>query len=143
MLSCLGRWILEDLAVYNPFSGVTTNQSESFNATLKRLNSWREVPLDGIVLSLYHLQAFYLNETQRGFAGIGSYTLVPELVKAQRSVDDMILIPTYHPDEIVNKIQQKSSPFLIEKPSDQDNTSAASDKEACNSLLSTQHSRAR
>ena len=30
----LGRWILEDTHVYNPFSGVTNNQSESFNATL-------------------------------------------------------------------------------------------------------------
>ena len=48
--------MLEDLNVYHPYSGVTNNQSESFNATLKRLQRWREVPIDTIVLSLYHLQ---------------------------------------------------------------------------------------
>ena len=52
---------------------MTINQSESFNAVLKRLHNWREVPLDTIVLSLHHLQSFYLNEIQRGFAGIGTY----------------------------------------------------------------------
>ena len=31
----LGRWILEPLGIYNAFIGVTSNQSESFNAVLK------------------------------------------------------------------------------------------------------------
>ena len=52
-----------------PFTGVTNNQSESFNATLKRIQRWREVPIDSIVLSLYHLQAYYYNEIMRGLAG--------------------------------------------------------------------------
>lgn len=60
--------------VYHPFTGVTNNQSESFNATLKRLQRWREVPVDSIVLSLYHLQAYYHNEIQRGFAGMYMYS---------------------------------------------------------------------
>ena len=55
--------------VYHPHSGVTTNQSESFNSTLKRLQRWREGPVDTIVLTLYHLQAFFNNEIQRGLAG--------------------------------------------------------------------------
>ena len=49
--------------------GVSLNQSESFNSTLKRLQRWREVPVDTIVLTLYHLQAFFNNEIQRGLAG--------------------------------------------------------------------------
>ena len=65
----LGRWVLERMNVYHPFSGVTTNQSESFNATLKRLQKWCEVPVDTIVLTLYHLQAYFCNEIQRGLAG--------------------------------------------------------------------------
>ena len=64
-----GRWIIEQFGLYNSLSGVTNNQSESFNATLKRLQHWHEVPVDVIVLSLYHLQGFYLNEIERGFAG--------------------------------------------------------------------------
>ena len=64
--SSLGRWILQELGVYSPFSGVTTNQSESFNAVLKRLQNWREVPLDAIVLSLYHLQVYYFKGDLQG-----------------------------------------------------------------------------
>lgn len=55
--------------VYQPYTGVTNNQSESFNATLKRIQKWREVPIDAIILALYHLQAYYYNEMQRGLAG--------------------------------------------------------------------------
>lgn len=66
----LGKWVLESLNVYHPLTGVTTNQSESFNSTLKRLQRWHEVPIDSIVLTLYHLQAYYYNEIQRGLAGI-------------------------------------------------------------------------
>ena len=69
MRTTLGRFVLEPLRIYHPFTGVTNNQSESFNATLKRLQGWREVPLDSIVLTLYHLQGFFHNEIQRGFIG--------------------------------------------------------------------------
>ena len=55
--------------MYSPFTGVTNNQSDSFNATLKRLQKRKEVPVDTILLSLYHIQAFYYNEIQRGLAG--------------------------------------------------------------------------
>lgn len=27
----IGRWVLEKYSIYNPYSGVTNNQSESFN----------------------------------------------------------------------------------------------------------------
>lgn len=72
---------------------------------LKRLQNWREVPVDAIVLSLYHLQAFYHNEIQRGFSGLGTYTLSAELVAAKRSPDEICSIPTYSPEEIVSKIR--------------------------------------
>ncbi len=69
MKTSLGRFILKPLKIYHPFSGVTNNMSESFNATSKRLQGWREVPLDTIVLTLYHVQAYFHNEIQRGFIG--------------------------------------------------------------------------
>ena len=70
--STLGRWILEKYGVYNPLSGVTTNQAEGFNTVLKRLQNWKEIPVDAAVLAFYHLQAFYVNETQRGFSGLST-----------------------------------------------------------------------
>ena len=48
----LGLWVLENVNVYSPFPGVTNNQSESFNATLKRL---QKVPEDTILSPLYHI----------------------------------------------------------------------------------------
>jgi hypothetical protein len=70
MSRSLGKWVLEPMNVYHPFSGVTTNQSEGFNSTLKRLQRWREVPVDTVLLTIYHLQAYFHNEIQRGMAGI-------------------------------------------------------------------------
>ena len=65
----VGRWNLEPYGIYNPMSGITSNQSESFNSVLKRLQGWKEIPVDTAVLTLYHLQAYYWNEWQRGLAG--------------------------------------------------------------------------
>ena len=28
---CIGRWVLEEYKLYNPYSGITNNQSEGFN----------------------------------------------------------------------------------------------------------------
>lgn len=49
-MNSLGKWVLEPLKVYHPFSG------EGFNSTLKlkQLQRWREVPVDTIALTLYH-----------------------------------------------------------------------------------------
>lgn len=118
--STVGRWILEKHGIYNPFSGVTTNQSESFNVVLKRLNSWTEVPLDVIVLSLYYLQMFYHNEIQRGFAGLGTYSLVQELVSTRRSVDEIVVIPTLSPVDIVDKIREREAPVVTKPDEDVD-----------------------
>lgn len=47
----IGRWALEALAkgLYNPYSGVTNNQSEGLNCVIKDFQSWKEAPLDLIV----------------------------------------------------------------------------------------------
>ena len=99
--------MLEDLEVYNPFSGVTTNQSESFNATMKCLQSWREVPVDAI------LQAFYYNEGQRGLCGVGSYILCNQFAPALRSLDEIETIPAYPLEDIVSRLREKSANPLL------------------------------
>ena len=94
----MGRWVLESMGVYTPYSGVTSNQSGSFNTLLKRLQSWREVPLDTIVLSLYYLQAYYSNEVQRGFAGLRTFLLSVEFEAVCRPAEEIFSIPTYQPE---------------------------------------------
>ena len=66
-----GRWALEDLHIYNPYSGITNNQSESLNFVLKELQGWKEVKIDNAVLAFYQMQAYYMNEIRRGLAGMG------------------------------------------------------------------------
>ena len=148
----MGRWILEKLQVYSPYSGVTSNQSESFNVVLKRLQSWREVPVDVIVLSLFHLHAYYNNEIQRGFSGLGNYLLAPEFVTARRTEDEIAIIPTYSPSDIVSRMKEcvegvhetdnvDHIPMEVDLD-EKDHIPAKVNSEAV-SLLSTQHSRAR
>ncbi len=119
--------------MYDPFSGVTNNQSESFNATLKRLQKWHEVPIDTIILSLYHNQAFYYNEIQRGLAGneiiitihidhsynickgLGDYRLLPEFKSARRSMDELNLIKCYDVEDVIKK-RIASSKYSMDEP---------------------------
>jgi len=71
MYTSIGRWVLETEGVYSPFSGVVSNQSESFNMVLKSLQQWKEVPVDCILLSFYLMQSFFMNEITRGLEGQG------------------------------------------------------------------------
>ncbi len=120
---------------------MTSNQAESFNALLKRLQNWREVPVDAIVLSLYYLQAFYSNEVQRGFAGLGNFKLSAEFAAAQRAADEIITISTYQPEEIVNRIQgKKCIDVTMEDSHMAENDPPA---EISSASSSTQHARAR
>ena len=66
----IGRWVLQPLNLYNPYSGVTNNQSESFNKVIKEFQSWKEAPLDSFILAMYRLQLYYYNEIKRGLAGM-------------------------------------------------------------------------
>ena len=49
-------------------------QRTCVNTVLKRMQEWKEMPVDTAVLSLYHLQAYYWNEWQRGLAGVNLLT---------------------------------------------------------------------
>ena len=59
-------------------SGLTNNQSEG--SILKRMQSWKEIPIDTALLSLYHLQVYYRNEWQRGLAGINTSEIAVSVV---------------------------------------------------------------
>ena len=45
------RWTLEPLGVIcNPYSRVTNNQLEGFDRVIKDFQSWKEAPLDSLIL---------------------------------------------------------------------------------------------
>lgn len=69
------RFILEEYEVYNPFSGITNNICESLNVTIKRLKSWKEAPMDAMLLPLHYLQGYFKYEILRGKCGLGEFHL--------------------------------------------------------------------
>ena len=54
---------------------VTSNASESFNAALKRVQQWKEAPIDAMALVLYRMAQAFDTEIQRGRVGLGDYKL--------------------------------------------------------------------
>jgi len=70
---------------------------------LKDLQGWKEAPVDCVVLSLFQLQSFYLNEVKRGLAGLGEYILLPEFCNLHED-----FVQSYEgrsPNEIVKSIK--------------------------------------
>ena len=68
-IKSIARWSLEPLNVYNPFSGVTNNQSESLNFVIKQLQEWKESPIDCMLLVFHYLQSYYIMKIVHGQRG--------------------------------------------------------------------------
>ena len=94
---------------YNELSGITTNQSGGFNTLLKHYGNWKEAPVDALILGLFKLQVFYYNEIQRGYGGIGSYSLSHDFACAAIAVDEVMSIPIIQPADIVSNIRNNQS----------------------------------
>lgn len=102
-------WLLKKAKIYNADRGITNNASESMNAVLKRLKEWKQVPLDVICLSLYHLVIYYHRELERSIHQFGQWEVKQEFDYLRR---DPSLIPklpvAIDPKDIVEKVQIKS-----------------------------------
>jgi len=98
----LGAWLLRPYGM----ESATTNQSEAFNFVLKRLQEWREAPIDAMALSLFRLSQFHYAEIQRGRCGQGDFCLRPG-VPAVHS--DIVPALRSRPDNIVARIRGAST----------------------------------
>ena len=74
-------WSIANSCKLDPKNGITTNQSEGFNFLLKDFQSWKEVPLDSLLMSLKLIQGFYLEEEHRGKANLGTFRLKPKYAR--------------------------------------------------------------
>ena len=66
------------------------------------------MPVDCIVLSLYLLQSFYMNEFKRGLTGQGNYHLHERfisLIDQEESANPQYVC--IHPVDIINRIRSK------------------------------------
>ena len=60
-----GKWVIEEYpGMFDPYSGIANNLSESINAVLKRENDWKELPVDLLALGFYYIQNFENYETR-------------------------------------------------------------------------------
>ena len=85
-------WVLEHFdELYDPYSGITNNLSESYNTVLKQENEWKELPVDMLVLGFHFLQTFEHFEIMGGMAGIGDYHLKAEFSRASISPEELVL----------------------------------------------------
>ena len=107
LLKYSGRWIIEQFpSLYDHYSGITNNPSESIDTVLKRMTGWQELPVDCLMLGLFHLQNYYWIEIQRGRAGMGNYRLKTKY-KEPRLNKDEICIPykIVNPDDIIEYVK--------------------------------------
>ena len=106
--------MLKELHIYNPYSGVTNNQSEGLNRVIKDLQGWKEAPVDCVMLAVYQLQAYYLNKIRRGLAGIGEYHLKSDYASIQANHGLVDYIPTSTPEKVVERIKNGESTRIEE-----------------------------
>ena len=108
--------ILDELDLYNPYSGITNNCSESINAKLKRLTEWKEREVDNIVLFLYYMQSNDLADLMKSFCGVGEFNLLKRYKYALRDPETAILPKRVcHPDKMIEKIKGELQIFENER----------------------------
>src|SRR6218665_1812631 len=78
----LGWWELQQFQI----DRATTNQSEAFSTVMKRLQNWKEAPIDSMALSLLRLTDIQLIEIKRGLSGLGNYS--PDSADRLRTMRD-------------------------------------------------------
>ena len=97
-------WILRKAGIANPENGITNNPSESFNSVLHSLKQWKQVHLDVVCISLFHLSSYYHRELERGFHQCGSMQLKDEFSFHEREPSLMPhMARTVEPKDIVSR----------------------------------------
>ena len=114
---------MELYGVYNPLSGITTNQSEGFNSVLKRLQGWKEVPVDTAVLKSYITckctigmsgkEDLLVNKYEEMFIhsiiilllGLGEYELSKQFSSLRIPIDEMNVISTTCLDDTIKNLK--------------------------------------
>lgn len=104
------RIVTDKFAVFRKYATATNNISESFNKVLKEINEFKELPVDAMVLSLFHLQKYYLYDFARAKCNLGNYSIKKEFANMMQMVKD-VRFPDFIPiDEIVKQMKETANP---------------------------------
>ena len=120
-------WTLKEMGISDPENGLTNNPSESMNAVLHNLQQWKQVPLDVICVSLFHLSCYYQREIIRGQHLFGSWHLKEEFSYLQRDTSLIPFLPkAIDPKEIVDKARENMLPQYEEVSTANDDSTPSS-----------------
>ena len=97
----IGSWNLLPFGIDAAYS----NESESYNAVMKRFQEWRECPEDVIERGLSALPQYHDVEIQRGRYGLGTYNLREEFSRLYDSDEPPIIEKSMDPGKIVDELQ--------------------------------------
>lgn len=108
-------WVLRKAGIAKSEKGITNNPSESFNSVLHSLKQWKQVPLDVICVTLFHLSTYYHREVERGFHQCGSMQIKEEFSFYQREPSLMPhMAPTVEPCDIVSRARGELLPMAFD-----------------------------
>lgn len=96
----MGTWVLSPFGI----KLLTNNQSESFNASMKRLINRKQQTIDVMANSLRKISLFYAMKIRRGRLGFRDYTLLPHLIDSYKSTE--LVKPIYQSvDDLFDEIK--------------------------------------
>ena len=94
-------WKLREMGVPDPENGLTNNPPESMNTVFHSLQQWKQVSLDVMCVSLFHLSCYYQCEITRAHYLCGTWHLKEEFSYFQKDASLMPFLPkTIDPKEI-------------------------------------------
>ncbi|XP_002156677.1 uncharacterized protein LOC100203952 [Hydra vulgaris] len=112
----LGRWLLDKYKLYHPQMGVIGARNLDLQVVVRHLQDVKEVTLDILLPSLYHLQVYLSTNVLKGFCGLGKFKLSSELNFLKREQDEIILpSKVYEPQEIVNILKVRGISLVFEE----------------------------
>uniref|UniRef100_A0A1X7T231 SWIM-type domain-containing protein n=1 Tax=Amphimedon queenslandica TaxID=400682 RepID=A0A1X7T231_AMPQE len=100
-------WTLKLAGISNAENGLTNHASESMNAVIRRLQQWKQVPVDVIVTSLHHLCIYYRCEIERSVHQCGQWRVKDEFSYLKREpslLPYMEVAPS--PEDIVEAVRK-------------------------------------
>ncbi|KAM4031925.1 uncharacterized protein ACNLHF_019310 [Anomaloglossus baeobatrachus] len=107
----------KQFAVFRKDCTATNNISESFNKMVKEQTDWKELPVDALVLAMYHMQCFYLFEFQRAYCNMGKYHVKEQFSHLLKHCSEVDFPPFLKLEKIVEAIKGEvpASVFTVEK----------------------------
>lgn len=81
-----GRWVIEDLGIYDPDSGITNNAAESANRLLKTIIREKRAGWYQGALAIYFLSNYHLNEYHRALESTGNWRVKDDMIDIAQSI---------------------------------------------------------